>query len=317
MATLNLNGTNITLPDGTVFTTSYLTGSNNVTNNNAGKSGNATLTEGGGGAGNTYSGTISDGTAGTTAITQTSGFVEFTGTNTYSGGTNLEGGTIAVGENTVLCGICTLMVGGGDLQVESRNLLPAIVLHVDLAGDRGGSFGVTVNLRALVCLESPSAPTPGAPIPTRERRTSTRWPGTIEVHITSDASIGSGSLIIDGDGVVPRTPTARNKVILTNSVSIRRVGNSCVHNRRGSATIAGEIDGVGGSALMLQGGTIHAFRHQHLSSWDEPSIWHGRRHQQQRARLGHVGHGDQHDAGSGRLNADARERSDAHRLRAL
>ena len=59
MATLNLNGTNITLPDGTVFTTSYLTGSNNVTNNNAGKSGNATLTEGGGGAGNTYSGTIS------------------------------------------------------------------------------------------------------------------------------------------------------------------------------------------------------------------------------------------------------------------
>ena len=252
MATLNLNGTNITLPDGTVFTTSYLTGSNNVTNNNAGKSGNATLTEGGGGAGNTYSGTISDGTAGTTAITQTSGFVEFTGTNTYSGGTNLEGGTIAVANNGTL-GTGTLTVGGGDLQVESELTLSAIVLNADLAVNGGGSFGVTGVISGTGALEIAVSADLGGANTYSGNTYIDNTAGTIEVDITSDASIGSGSLIIDGTGGTQHVDLA-NKVILTNSVSLE--AGTCVFIIDGSATIAGEIDGVGGSALMLQGGTI-------------------------------------------------------------
>jgi hypothetical protein len=75
MSTLDLNGNNITLPDGTIFTTPYLGGSNNVTNNGFA---NATLTEGGGPSGTIYSGVISDGAHGaTTAITQTGGNVTF------------------------------------------------------------------------------------------------------------------------------------------------------------------------------------------------------------------------------------------------
>jgi hypothetical protein len=75
MSTLDPNGTNITLPDGMVFITSYLTGSNNVTNNGFV---NATLTEGGGPSGTMYSGIISDGThAASTAIARTGGDVTF------------------------------------------------------------------------------------------------------------------------------------------------------------------------------------------------------------------------------------------------
>jgi fibronectin-binding autotransporter adhesin len=104
MAILDLNGTDVTLPDDGFFGgQSYLNGSDDVTN-----SGNssATLTEGGGSgpptALNTYSGLISDGATHKTAITHTSGFVDITGTNTYSGGTNLQGGTIEVDNSSFL-----------------------------------------------------------------------------------------------------------------------------------------------------------------------------------------------------------------------
>ena len=94
MATLDLNGSNITLPDGSFFNgASYLNGTDNVINNGGAL---ATLTEGGGPSGNTYSGTIFDGSH-AVAITQTSGYVNFAGINTYSGGTNLLGGTVGVG----------------------------------------------------------------------------------------------------------------------------------------------------------------------------------------------------------------------------
>ena len=57
-ATLNLGGGTVTLPDGVVFTTPYLTGSNDVTNNAFTPSQPGTLIEGGGPAGTTYSGII-------------------------------------------------------------------------------------------------------------------------------------------------------------------------------------------------------------------------------------------------------------------
>ena len=79
MSTLDLNGVNVTLPDGTVFTTTYLTGSNDVTNNG---SANATLTEGGGPANNVYFGNITDGTH-MVALTQTSGFVILDGSTEF------------------------------------------------------------------------------------------------------------------------------------------------------------------------------------------------------------------------------------------
>ncbi len=119
--TLDLNGQTVTLPDGTVFTTTYLTGSNNVTNNSS--SADGTLIEGGGSNGNTYSGDISDGTNGfTTAITQTSGFVEFTNANTYSGGTNLQGGTIGLGNSNALGTGALTMSDGTTLRADASAL---------------------------------------------------------------------------------------------------------------------------------------------------------------------------------------------------
>ena len=110
MATLDLDGSNITLPDGTVFTTTYLTGSDNVTNNGAQA---ATLTEGGGGSSNIYSGTISDGTN-TTAITQTSGFVEITGANAYTGSTTIQAGILAIGaDDNIGADAATLILQNG------------------------------------------------------------------------------------------------------------------------------------------------------------------------------------------------------------
>ena len=56
-ATLDLNGLVVTLPAAPFFTTPYLTGSNGVTNSSLSS---ATLIEGGGPAGTTYTGVISN-----------------------------------------------------------------------------------------------------------------------------------------------------------------------------------------------------------------------------------------------------------------
>ena len=93
-ATLNLDGGTVTLPDGVVFTTPFLTGANNVTNNPVSPA-TGTLIEGGGPAGTTYSGIISDGTS-PTAWTHTGGDVTITGANTFTGETTIEGGTVAL-----------------------------------------------------------------------------------------------------------------------------------------------------------------------------------------------------------------------------
>ncbi|MBV9243407.1 MAG: autotransporter-associated beta strand repeat-containing protein, partial [Methylobacteriaceae bacterium] len=119
MSTLDLNGQDVTLPDGTIFTTTYLTGSNDVTNNGGA---DATLTEGGGGADNIYSGFISDGTTNKTAITQSSGFVDLTDANTYSGGTNLQGGEIGLGNASALGTGALTMAGGTTLQADAAGL---------------------------------------------------------------------------------------------------------------------------------------------------------------------------------------------------
>ena len=87
--------------------------------------------EGGGGPGNTYSGPITDGVS-KTALTQTSGFVDITGANTYSGGTNLQGGTIAVGNNAALGTGTLAMSTGTTLQSDAASL--TIGVPVTLAG---------------------------------------------------------------------------------------------------------------------------------------------------------------------------------------
>ena len=263
MATLNLNGTNITLPDGTVFTTSYLTGSNNVTNNNAGKSGNATLTEGGS-AGNIYSGTISDGTAGTTAITQTSGFVEFTGTNTYSGGTNLEGGTIGVDNNSAL-GTGTLTISDATLlnMGGSTTLSNAIALDggatIDDAGGGITLSGVISGTGSLYV----DATGEGSGVELAGTNTYSggttiaQTAGTFVLAITSDASLGatSGGLFINSPGAHVIVDFVDDFTLSSSrSVYLATPGE---FEASTSATIASVISGAPDSSeFILNGGTL-------------------------------------------------------------
>ena len=91
-ATLDLNGMVVTLPAAPFFTTPYLTGSNDVTN---GSVVGGTLVEGGGPAGTTYSGVISNGVS-STAWVHTSGDVIIAGANTQTGGTEIEAGNVTI-----------------------------------------------------------------------------------------------------------------------------------------------------------------------------------------------------------------------------
>src|ERR1700730_5731965 len=79
---LDLNGSNVVLPHGTSFGgKAFINGTDNVTNNSA--TTNATLTEGGGPAGTTYSGSITDGATKSTGLVHTGGTVTILGANPF------------------------------------------------------------------------------------------------------------------------------------------------------------------------------------------------------------------------------------------
>ena len=99
-ATLDLNGLVVTLPAAPFFTTPYLTGSNGVTNSSLSS---ATLIEGGGPAGTTYTGVISNG-ASVTSWIHTGGDLIITGANTLTGGTNITGGNVTISGTGTLGG---------------------------------------------------------------------------------------------------------------------------------------------------------------------------------------------------------------------
>jgi fibronectin-binding autotransporter adhesin len=115
-ATLDLNGTTVTLPDGVVFTTPYLTGSNGVTNSSSTTSGE--VVEGGGPAGTIYSGIISNG-ASSTAWVHTGGDVIITGANSQTGGTFIQGGNVTISGTGTLGGVLNSVsvTGGGVLDL--------------------------------------------------------------------------------------------------------------------------------------------------------------------------------------------------------
>ncbi len=92
-AQLNLNGVNVTLPDAAFFAgKAFINGTDTATNNGAAA---ATLIEGGGPSGTTYSGVISNGTS-STALEHTGGLVTILSAQTYTGPTTIDAGTFAL-----------------------------------------------------------------------------------------------------------------------------------------------------------------------------------------------------------------------------
>jgi fibronectin-binding autotransporter adhesin len=143
-ATLNLNGLTVTLPDGVVFTTPFLTGENSVTNNPVSPA-TGTLIEGGGPAGTTYSGVISDGTS-PTAWTHTGGEVTITGTNTYTGATTIAGGTVIGGAtNAFSAASATTVNAGGTLDLGGFNQTVSSLAGAGIVTNYGPSVATLTN----------------------------------------------------------------------------------------------------------------------------------------------------------------------------
>jgi autotransporter-associated beta strand protein len=91
-ATLSLNGNSVAIGS--------LTGAGTANDNSATA---ATLTVGGDNTSTTFSGTIVNGSTGALSLTKVgNGILTLTGTNTYTGGTNVLGGTLGVASDTAL-----------------------------------------------------------------------------------------------------------------------------------------------------------------------------------------------------------------------
>ena len=139
---LDLNGGTVTLPAG-VFTTPFLTGADNVTNNPVSPA-TGTLIEGGGLPGTTYSGIISDGTS-STAWTHTGGEVTITGANIYTGATTIEGGPVIGGAaNAFSAASATTVNAGGTLDLGGFNQTVSSLAGAGVVTN-GGSTGTLTN----------------------------------------------------------------------------------------------------------------------------------------------------------------------------
>jgi autotransporter-associated beta strand protein len=106
-----------------------LAGAGVIENSGAGP---AVLTEGGNNASTMFSGVIQD--DGPTGLTKIgSGTLTLTGANTYSGGTNIDAGTLAVANNSAL-GLGAVTLGGGVLQSGAPGLSLANAFAIDTTG---------------------------------------------------------------------------------------------------------------------------------------------------------------------------------------
>jgi autotransporter-associated beta strand protein len=146
-AFLDLNGVNQTIGS--------LAGAGTVTNNGAGA---ATLTAGGHNTSTTFSGTLADGpgAAALAFIKSGTGALTLSGTNTYSGGTTLSAGTLAVGSNAGLGTGALTFANGTTLQAAANGLSLANGMTLNgsdtidtqsnalaLTGPIGGTGGLT------------------------------------------------------------------------------------------------------------------------------------------------------------------------------
>jgi fibronectin-binding autotransporter adhesin len=245
-ATLDLNGLVVTLPAAPFFTTPYLTGSNGVTNSSLSS---ATLIEGGGPAGTTYTGVISNG-ASVTSWIHTGGDLIITGANTLTGGTNITGG------NVTISGTGTL---GGN-----GNLLTVAAGVLDLGGTtQTQNGGLTLSGGAL-------------------------QDGTLSSTGTFGLQSGTVSTALAGTGAVSKTTAGALTLSGANTYSggttisggtVNVTGAGTLGATSGSLTVSGGVLDLGGTTqtqnglVRLFGGTIQDGT---LSSFDAFLVQSGR-----------------------------------------
>ncbi len=201
----------------------------------------------------TFTGVIGDGGGGYGLNVNGPFTLTLTAANTYSGGTTLNGGTLAVGNDSAL-GSGTLTMNGGTLDVQdglTHTLNNAVTLQNNgtinttsgnltlngVIGESGGSYGLIANGSGTLTLMAANTYSGGV----------TLNGGTLAVG--NDFALGSGTLIMNGgtldvqDGL---THTLNNAVTLQN--------NGTINTTSGNLTLNGVIGESGGSYGLIANG---------------------------------------------------------------
>src|SRR5262252_4363646 len=273
--TLDLNGVNLTLPQPGVFGgAAFINGTDNVTNNGAV---NATLTEGGGPAGTTYSGSITDGITNTTALVHTGGTVTILSTNAFTGGTTISGGAVSIGNGATfgtgsLSNSGTLTIeAGGSLTNSSLTNSGTVNAQGTISGpivnQNAGSFTVTGNLAGnntfdnndtatlkvtggdftgITTLTNSSTAAVGVNVAAGRTLSAGSVVNNAGATIANDGTLSANTITNNANGTITSTGALTTTAGLTNSGIVNAQGTisgPIVNQNAGSFTVTGNLAG--------------------------------------------------------------------------
>jgi autotransporter-associated beta strand protein len=235
-ATLDLNGFSNTIGS--------LAGNGIVTNMGATP---ATLTAGGNNASSTFSGTVDDGIS-TVQLTKTgTGTLTLSGKNSYSGGTDLNGGILAVNSDTNL-GTGLLRFDGGTLEALTAdggiNSAKAITLNAGggtFLADTGTISRLSGSISGVGSLTKAGI---GTLVLTGVNNYSggTNFNGGI-LAVNSDANLGTGPLSFNGGTL--EALTAGGGISSAKAVTLNAGGGTFLADTGTTSRLSGPISGIG------------------------------------------------------------------------
>ena len=225
-------------------------------------SGATTLTtQGTGTAGMTFGGTLADG-RGQLALNVSSGLTVLLGSNTYSGGTAINGGTLQVGDGasygggtTISGGVLEVGNGGSGASFGSAGGLPdngsLVFNHADsvaFSAVISGNGSVTQTGAGTLTLLGNNTYTGGTTING----------GTLAVSADSNLGDPSGTLSIgQGTLAVQASISSARNINLTGPAATIQIAPSLTYSNSGTISGVGGLTETGGGLLVLTGGNTY------------------------------------------------------------
>lgn len=255
-ATLALAGNSVTIAN--LSTNATTPGTNFVQNANGSAVGNATLTVGNStNASGTYAGTIQDGTGGGTLALAKAGTGTFTltRTNSYTGGTTVNAGTLALGHATnTLANAGAVNVNGGTLALGTNSdTVGAVTLT---SGSITGTSGVLTGTSYAVQSGSVSAILGGSGV-----GLSKTTGGTVTLSNTSTYSgattVSAGTLYVTGALSNSAVTVEANGTIGRNGAATGGLGNGLSILAGGNLDLTGATLGTNSTGIIgITSGTL-------------------------------------------------------------